>query len=44
MPSVGYGCWKVSKETLPDCIYTAIKAGYRCIDEAGAYGNEVECG
>jgi len=44
MPKVGYGCWKVPNEVLPDCIYNAIKSGYRLIDEACDYGNEKECG
>lgn len=44
MPKVGYGCWKVPKDVIADCIYTAIKSGYRLIDEACDYGNEQECG
>jgi len=44
MPAIGYGTWKVPKDVLPGCVYEAIKAGYRCIDEAAAYGNEKECG
>ena len=44
MPAVGFGCWKVDKKQMPDVIYNAIKAGYRCIDEACDYGNEKECG
>jgi D-xylose reductase len=44
MPKVGYGCWKVPKDVIGDCIYTAIKSGYRLIDEAAVYGNEKECG
>lgn len=44
MPSVGYGCWKVPKDTLADTVYQAIKAGYRLIDEACDYGNEKEAG
>merc|ERR1711935_762304 len=44
IPSVGYGTWKVPKDVLPDCVYNAIKMGYRCIDEAAAYGNEKEAG
>ena len=44
MPKVGYGCWKVPKNVLPDCVYNAIKSGYRLIDEACDYGNEKECG
>lgn len=44
MPCVGYGCWKVPKDVLPECAYQAIKAGYRLFDEACDYGNEKECG
>jgi len=44
MPTVGYGCWKVGKDVLADTVYEAIKAGYRLIDEACDYGNEVEAG
>jgi D-xylose reductase len=45
MPSVGLGCWKLSKELTANTVYNAIsKCGYRCIDEACDYGNEKECG
>ena len=44
MPLVGFGCWKVPKEQMADTIHSAIKSGYRCIDEACDYGNEKECG
>jgi len=44
MPSVGFGCWKVTRETCADTIYNAIKAGYRMLDSAADYGNEVESG
>ena len=44
MPAVGYGTWKSPKDQLPTSTYEAIKMGYRLIDEAAAYGNEVECG
>ena len=44
MPKVGYGCWKVPKDKISDCIYTALKTGYRLIDEAAVYGNEKGCG
>ncbi|ORX59032.1 4-dihydromethyltrisporate dehydrogenase [Hesseltinella vesiculosa] len=43
MPIVGFGCWKVEKDCA-DTIYNAIKAGYRLIDGAAAYENEVEVG
>ena len=44
MPSVGFGCWKVPKDQTANCVFEAIKAGYRCIDEACDYGNEVQAG
>ncbi|KAI8357426.1 xylose reductase [Mortierella sp. GBAus27b] len=44
MPLLGFGTWKVSKETAADVVYTAIKAGYRLLDCASDYGNEVEVG
>jgi len=44
MPLVGFGCWKVSKSDAENTIYTAIKNGYRLIDGAADYGNEVEVG
>jgi D-xylose reductase len=44
MPAVGFGCWKVDKDKCSDIVYTAIKNGYRLIDEASDYGNEKECG
>ena len=44
MPIVGFGCWKIGKDVCADTVYNAIKAGYRCIDEAADYGNEKEAG
>jgi len=44
MPKVGFGMWKVSKDSCAEITYQAIKAGYRCIDEACDYGNEEQCG
>ena len=44
MPFVGFGCWKVAKSDAENTIYTAIKNGYRLIDGAADYGNEVEVG
>ncbi|MGO4891471.1 aldo/keto reductase [Flavobacterium sp. W21_SRS_FM6] len=44
MPKVGFGLWKISKETCADAVYNAIKAGYRHLDSASDYGNEVEVG
>ncbi|KAL0083558.1 xylose reductase [Phycomyces blakesleeanus] len=44
MPLVGFGCWKISPEDAENTIYDAIKTGYRLIDGAADYGNEVEVG
>ncbi|KAJ9622787.1 D-xylose reductase [Taxawa tesnikishii (nom. ined.)] len=44
MPLVGFGLWKVNKETCADTVYNAIKSGYRLFDGACDYGNEVEAG
>ncbi|KAH9845043.1 putative NAD(P)H-dependent D-xylose reductase xyl1 [Teratosphaeria destructans] len=44
MPLVGFGLWKVSKNTCADTVYNAIKTGYRLFDGAADYGNEKEAG
>ncbi|KAI1003336.1 putative NAD(P)H-dependent D-xylose reductase [Podosphaera aphanis] len=44
MPQVGFGLWKVGRETCADTVYNAIKAGYRLFDGASDYGNEEEVG
>jgi diketogulonate reductase-like aldo/keto reductase len=41
MPIVGLGTWKVSKESCAEVVYNAIKNGYKLIDCACDYGNEV---
>jgi len=44
MPVVGLGLWKVPKNVAADVVYNAIKNGYRHLDGACDYGNEVEVG
>jgi len=44
MPLVGFGLWKVNKDSCADTVYNAIKAGYRLFDSAGDYGNEKQSG
>ena len=44
MPLLGYGTWKIPKDTCAETIYKAIKNGYRLIDCACDYGNEIEVG
>jgi len=44
IPPVGLGLWKISKDQCADVVYQAIKVGYRHLDSACDYGNEVEVG
>jgi len=44
MPAIGYGCWKVGRESAADLIEKVINIGYRHIDGACDYGNEKEVG
>ncbi|MFT6898640.1 MAG: D-xylose reductase [Paraglaciecola sp.] len=44
MPKVGFGLWKISPDICADAVYAAIKAGYRHLDSACDYGNEVQVG
>jgi D-xylose reductase len=44
MPVVGLGLWKVPREICADLVQQAIRAGYRHLDCACDYGNEVEVG
>lgn len=39
-----FGFWKVDRKICEDVTYNAIKAGYRRLDCACDYGNEVEVG
>ncbi len=44
VPSVGLGLWKIDGAVVGDVIETAIDCGYRHLDAACDYGNEVESG
>ena len=44
LPTLGFGLWKIPKETTAETVYHAIKAGYRHFDAASDYGNEAEVG
>ncbi|WP_337019943.1 aldo/keto reductase [Oceanobacillus massiliensis] len=44
MPQLGYGVWKVPNEEVISPLKTAIEVGYRSIDTAKIYGNEVGVG
>lgn len=44
MPLVGLGTWKIPKDVAPATVQQAIESGYRLLDCACDYGNEVEVG
>lgn len=44
MPKVGFGLWKIPQDICADAVYNAIKVGYRHLDSACDYGNEVQVG
>jgi D-xylose reductase len=44
IPQVGFGLWKISPQDCADAVYNAIKAGYRHLDSACDYGNELQVG
>ncbi|MGB2040495.1 MAG: aldo/keto reductase [Porticoccaceae bacterium] len=42
--SIGLGLWKIANDQCADTVYNAIKLGYRHLDSACDYGNEIEVG
>ena len=42
--SIGLGLWKIAKDQCAETVYSAIELGYRHLDSACDYGNEVEVG
>ncbi|MDR0996388.1 MAG: aldo/keto reductase [Zoogloeaceae bacterium] len=44
MPRLGFGTWQMPDEVAPVCVQTALEAGYRLIDTARIYKNEVGVG
>ena len=45
IPAIGFGTWNIPYgEVCEEAVFEAIKAGYRHIDTAGAYGNERSVG
>ncbi|MEL7537067.1 MAG: aldo/keto reductase [Pseudomonadota bacterium] len=44
MPAVGFGLWKIDRSDTADMVTAALTAGYRHLDSACDYGNEVEAG
>jgi D-xylose reductase len=43
-PLTGLGLWKVSQPECADLVYTALSLGYRLLDGAADYDNEVQSG
>lgn len=44
MPALGFGTFMLSGEICEEAVASAIKAGYRMLDTAEAYGNEAAVG
>lgn len=44
IPQLGYGVWQVPDDEAASAVTTAIRAGYRSIDTAAIYENEVGTG
>ena len=44
MPRLGFGTWTLNDAAAEDCVYYALKVGYRLIDTARYYNNEVGVG
>lgn len=44
IPAVGLGTWLANEGESRAAVSTALEAGYRCLDCAHLYGNEVEVG
>ncbi|MGQ7791611.1 aldo/keto reductase [Faunimonas sp. B44] len=44
IPVIGLGTWELRGDVATDCVSAALDIGYRHIDTAAMYGNEVEVG
>ena len=44
IPELAYGTWLIKNKDASNCVQMALAAGYRHIDTAQAYGNEVGVG
>jgi hypothetical protein len=44
MPMLGLGLWQMSNSGCEEAVYNAIKLGYRMLDSAEMYRNEMETG
>lgn len=44
MPILGYGVYQVTQDECERCVMEALEVGYRSIDTAQSYFNEIETG
>ena len=44
IPTLAYGTWLINDDIVTECVKNAIKVGYRHIDTAQVYENEVGVG
>ncbi len=44
IPAIGFGTWELRGETALRAVHAALEAGYRHIDTAAMYANEVQVG
>lgn len=44
IPAVGLGLWKIDGDATADAVHSAVEIGYRHIDAACDYGNEIQAG
>ena len=44
IPQLGYGVWQIEDNGAADAVGTALETGYRHVDTASIYGNEVGVG
>lgn len=43
-PKIGFGTYRLKGNDAVDCVYSALRIGYRSIDTASVYRNEREIG
>lgn len=43
MPQEGYGVFQILLEECEQCVNDAFAVGYRLVDTASVYGNDVIC-
>ena len=44
MPTIGYGTYQMTNEEVENYFFEALRMGYRHVDTAESYGNEMGVG